>query len=144
VQGVQAHLQKFWFGENLQQQGKISDDLHKLRESMSKNGTQHLLIWKNWHPIFEELCENSGKNHSHSQKFACSYTYVLTPSVNLAFRPESGFKNKCRSRAGFGLMVSGFGPGSDFKIRPFYNSVWICMQGPTRGDWKGTSSTHQQ
>jgi len=24
----------------------------------------------------------------------------------------------------------GFGPGSDFKIRPFYNSVWVGMQGP--------------
>jgi len=33
----------------------------------------------------------------------------LTPWVNLAFRPESGFKNKCRSRARFGLMISGSG-----------------------------------
>ena len=41
-----------------------------------------------------------------TKKFTCSYTYVLTPSVNLAFRPKSGFKNKCRSRAGFGLMIS--------------------------------------
>jgi len=23
----------------------------------------------------------------------------------------------------------------------FYNSVWVCMQGPTRGDWKDASST---
>ena len=48
VQGVQAHPQKFWFdvnpGKILQNQGKISENLHKLRESMSKNGTQHLLI----------------------------------------------------------------------------------------------------
>ena len=67
-----------------------------------------IIFWfkKNWCPIFEEVCENSGKNHSQSQKFACSYTYVLTPSVNFAFRPESGFKNKCRSRAVFGLMIS--------------------------------------
>ena len=56
-----------------------------------------------------EVCANSGKNHSHPQKFAWSYTYVLTPSVNLAFRPTSGFKSKCRSRAGFGLMISGSG-----------------------------------
>jgi len=33
--------------------------------------------------------------------------HILTPSVNLAFRPKSGFKNKCRARAGFGLVFSG-------------------------------------
>jgi len=42
--------------------------------------------------------------------------HILTPSVNLAFRHKSGFKSKCRARAGFG-------PGSGFKMRPFYNSV---------------------
>jgi len=25
------------------------------------------------------------------------------------------------------------GPGLDFKMRPFYNSVWVCMHRPTRG-----------
>jgi len=34
------------------------------------------------------------------------------------------------------------GPGSGFKLMPFCNSVWVCRQGPTRGDWKDTSSTH--
>jgi len=63
--------------------------------------------------------------------------HILTPSVNLAFGPKSGFKNKCRAPAMFEL-------GSSFKIRPFYNSVWVSMQWPTRGDWKDTSSTHQQ
>ena len=29
---------------------------------------------------------------------------ILTPSENLAFGPNSGFKNKCRARAGFGLQ----------------------------------------
>ena len=28
---------------------------------------------------------------------------IITPSENLAFGPKSGFKNKCRARAGFGL-----------------------------------------
>ena len=32
------------------------------------------------------------------------YAFILTPSENLAFGPKSGFKNKCRSRAGFGLQ----------------------------------------
>jgi len=53
--------------------------------------------------------------------------HILTPSVNLAFKPKAGFKNKCRARAGFGL-----GPDSGFKMRSFCNSVWVCMQGPTR------------
>jgi len=29
---------------------------------------------------------------------------ILTPSESLAFGPKSGFKNKCRARAGFGLQ----------------------------------------
>jgi len=33
--------------------------------------------------------------------------HILTLSVNLAFRPKSGFKNKCPARAGFGLVISG-------------------------------------
>jgi len=65
--------------------------------------------------------------------------HILTSSVNLAFGPNSGFKNKCLTRPGFGL-----GPGLVFKMRPFYNSVWACMQGATSGYWKDTSSTHQQ
>jgi len=51
--------------------------------------------------------------------------HILPPSVNLAFRPKSGFKNKCRLEPG---------SGSGFKMRPFHNSVWVCRQGPTRGD----------
>ena len=35
--------------------------------------------------------------------------HIVTPLVNLAFRPKSGFKNKCRTRAGFRLMNSGSG-----------------------------------
>jgi len=65
--------------------------------------------------------------------------YILTPLVNLAFRTKLGFKNKCRTRAGFVLR-----PGSGFRMRPFYNSVWVCRQGATREDWKDTSSAHQQ
>jgi len=30
--------------------------------------------------------------------------HISTPSVNLAFRPKSGFKNECRARAGFRLQ----------------------------------------
>jgi len=41
--GVKPHPQKFWFGEN---PGKIFENLLKLPESLSKNGAQHVLIWK--------------------------------------------------------------------------------------------------
>jgi len=57
--------------------------------------------------------------------------HVLTLSVNLTLRPKSGFKNKY------------LGLGSGFKMRPFYNSVWVCRPGSTSGDWKDKSSTHQ-
>jgi len=35
--------------------------------------------------------------------------HILTPSVNLAFGPQSGFKNKCQALAGFGFVISGSG-----------------------------------
>jgi len=49
-------------------------------------------------------------NYTCSQHCLLAYSAVapiLAPSVNLAFRPKSGFKNKCRARAGFGLVISG-------------------------------------
>jgi len=59
--------------------------------------------------------------------------HILTPSVNLAFRPKLDFKNKCRSSR---VRANDFelGPRSGFKMRPFYNSVWVCMTGATRRD----------
>ena len=35
--------------------------------------------------------------------------HIVTPLVNLAFRPKSGFKNKCRTRARLRLVISGSG-----------------------------------
>jgi len=50
VQGVQAHLQKFWFGENLGKirgnLGKISENLHKIPENLSNT----LKIWAKMAP----------------------------------------------------------------------------------------------
>ena len=31
--------------------------------------------------------------------------HIVTPLVNLAFRSKSGFKNICRTRAGFSLVI---------------------------------------
>jgi len=74
-----------------------------------------------------------------SHNFFCYFAvaHILTHSANLAFGPKSCFKNKRRVAAGFGL-------DSGFKMRPFYNSVWVYMQGATRGNGKDASSTHQQ
>ena len=35
--------------------------------------------------------------------------HIVTPLVNLASRPKSGFKNKFGTRAGFRLVISGSG-----------------------------------
>jgi len=35
--------------------------------------------------------------------------HILTPSVTLAVRPKSSFKNKSRDRTGFGHVISGSG-----------------------------------
>jgi len=32
--------------------------------------------------------------------------HIFTRSETLAFRPKSGFKNKCRTRSGFELVIS--------------------------------------
>jgi len=45
--------------------------------------------------------------------------YILIHWANWAFEPKSGFKNICQTRAcDFEL-----GSGSDFKMRPIYNST---------------------
>ena len=46
-----------------------------------------------------------------ANNFFCysAVAHILTPLVNLAFRPKSGLKNKCRTRAGFRRVISGSG-----------------------------------
>jgi len=38
---------------------------------------------------------------SHNVFCYSAVAHILTPLVNLAFRPKSGFKNKCRARSEF-------------------------------------------
>ena len=45
--------------------------------------------------------------------------HIFTPLVTMAFGSKSGFKNKCRARAGFGLEVSGSGRIQASKWGPF-------------------------
>jgi len=41
---------------------------------------------------------------AHNGFYYPAVAHILTSSVNLAFRPKSGFKNKCRARAGVRLQ----------------------------------------
>ena len=41
---------------------------------------------------------------THNVSCYSAVAHILTASVNLAFRPKSGFKNKCRTRAGVRLQ----------------------------------------
>jgi len=76
-----------------QNQGKISENLHKIPENSSKNGAQHALACKKWHPnwheelflevtlydIFSGRLGEFGQNSIAPQKFACSYAYGSYP-----------------------------------------------------------------
>jgi len=86
--------QKIWIGENL---GKIPWNPGKCEEIWAKNVPTNLrkiaecaFILQKWHPkwkwrvffgdhflsiFFRQVCGSLGKNFSHPQKFACSYTY---------------------------------------------------------------------
>jgi len=44
----------------------------------------------------------------------------------LAFRPKSGFKNKYRARAGFGLVISGLGRDQASELGPF-TTLCVCV-----------------
>ena len=54
--------------------------------------------------------------------------HILTPSVNLAFGPQLGFKNKYRAPAGFGLVISVSGRVQALKCGPFTTLCgYVCM-----------------
>jgi len=59
-------------------------------------------------------------NYPCTQRFWYSaVAHILTPSVNFAFGSKSGFKNKCRARAAYGLDISGSGRVQFWKWGPF-------------------------
>ena len=62
--------------------------------------------------------------------FCCyAVAQILTPAVNFAFRPKSGFKNKCWALAGFGIQ-------NDANLRLFFMhliSILLCAPKP---DWR--------
>ena len=80
--GVQAHAQKFWFGENLGKiienpgkicgnLGKICENILKIRENLGKlpentgkKGANHILIWKKMVPNVLWFEKNGAQNHT--------------------------------------------------------------------------------
>ena len=57
--------------------------------------------------IFSVINRVPATTPAHNVFCYSAVAHILTPSVNLAFRPKSDFKNKCRTRAGLGLVFSG-------------------------------------
>jgi len=55
--------------------------------------------------------------------------HILTPSVNLAFGLQLGFKNKYRAPAGFGLVISGSGRVQVLKCGPFTTLCGYACRG---------------
>jgi len=89
-----------WFVENLD---KIPENLGKIPKKTGKNGAQRLkktffgdhikkclhdlwrkkFVGKSRTKLFVQVCGNSGKNPSHLQNFASSYTYATSKSIEI-------------------------------------------------------------
>ena len=97
--------------------------------------------------VFARLCQRFGQcavsifgvincvpatTPAHNVVCYFAVAHILTPLVNLAFRPKSGFKNKCRARAGFKLVTS----GSDRVQASKWGLLQLCV-GMYAGDNKG-------
>jgi len=67
----------------------------------------------------DKPCTCSYNLHEHNVFCYSAVAHISTPSVNLTFGPKSGFKNKCRPRAGFGLVISASGRVQASKWGPF-------------------------
>jgi len=65
---------------------------------------------------------------AHSVFCYSAVAHIETRSETLAFRPKSGFKNKCRARAGFGLVIS-VSDHSRLQNEALLQLVWICRRG---------------
>jgi len=70
-------------------------------------------------PIFGVLNRVTSTTPAHNIFCYSVAAHILTPSVSLAFRHKSGFKNICRARAGFGFVISGSGRVQISKWGPF-------------------------
>jgi len=53
--------------------------------------------------IFGVISPVPATTPAHSVFYYSAVAYILTASVNWAFRPKLGWKNKCRAGAGFRL-----------------------------------------
>ena len=71
--------------------------------------------------IFDVINRVPATTPAHNVFCYSAVAHILTLSVNLAFRPKSGFKNKCRDWARFGIVISGSGRVQASKWGPFTN-----------------------
>ena len=80
---------------------------------------------------------------AHSVFCYSAVAHILAPSVNLAFRPESVFKNKCRARAAFRLVIWA---RAGFRLQnKALSQLYVCMYaGANKGRLKGYICHHQQ
>ena len=62
--------------------------------------------------------------------------HIATPLVKLAFRPKSGFKNKCRTQTGFRLVMSGSGRVQASKWGPFTTLCGYVGRGHLGEFWR--------
>jgi len=62
------------------------------------------MLWVKVVAIFGVINRVPATTHAHNVFCYSAVAHILTLSVNLAFRPKPGFKNKCRTRAGFRLQ----------------------------------------
>ena len=77
--------------------------------------------------IFGVINRVPATTHAHNVFCYSAVVHILTLSVNLAFRPKPGFKNKCRARAGFRFVISVLDRVQASKWSPFTTlCVSIC------------------
>jgi len=69
--------------------------------------------------LSDKPCRIPATTPAHNVFCYYAVAHILIPSVNLAFRPESSFNNKCRARVGFGLVILGSGRVQMSKWGPF-------------------------
>ena len=88
-----------------------------------------MLVWAN---VLVKAVAILGVIKSFTCSVHCIFWYsavahTLSHSVNVAFGPKLGFKNKCRTRSGFGLVITGSGRIWTWKWSPFTTLVpsWL-------------------
>jgi len=86
--------------------------------------------------IFGVINRVSATTSAHNIFCYSTVAHILSPSANLAFRPKSGLKYKCRARAEFGLVTSDSDRVQASKWVPFATLCGCICRGQ-QGELKG-------